>query len=658
MHKGDQYLNTEIENNTFDISIVIVNYNVRDLLKACLLSIRQASKNLKVETIVVDNHSLDKSVEFLQPQFDDVKFIALPENIGFARANNLAIKQVKSKYTLILNPDTILSEDTLFKMKDYMEEHPEVWIAGCKVLNKDLTFQIACRRGFPTPFASFSKLYGLQSLFPKSKIFGKYNQTFRSIDETYYVDAIMGAFMFARTKELQFLNGFDEDFFMYGEDLDLCYRVYQAGGKITYYHETSIIHYKGESTKRSSINYLKHFYEAMVIFVQKHFAKSKIFVLFLKLGIFLRFLIAHIFKYSKEYPLILIDSVIIIFSLIISTKIRFGELLGFPEYAYPTVFIVVVLVYFGSLFSVGEYFEGEHSIRKVLYGSMISFFFLSALTYFFKSYAFSRVVLLMTISFTLILSSIVRLTNVFIKNILKKSRVRKIALIGNKQAYSLFYNELSKYQNGKIEILGRIITSEDEMGDDSYPILGNLELMTDNFDQFGINELIVCERDQNVENLILHIHKHTSNRIQVHYAETINEFIASDIINKISDIGPNTQHKLLLPRYRLAKRLSDIVISLLALTIFLPITFIKNRKNKDLFKDLFKVLQGKNSFIGIHQQNYIRNFNAKPGILNLANFLPKEQITDDVIHKLNDYYEQNYSLSLDFDIFLKSIISF
>lgn len=651
-------MNTEIENSTPDISIVIVNYNVRDLLKACLLSIRQASKNLKVETIVVDNHSQDKSVEFLEPQFTEVKFIALPENIGFARANNIAIRQVKSKYTLILNPDTILGEDTLIKMYNYMEQHPEVWISGCKVLNKDLSFQIACRRGFPTPFASFSKLYGLQSLFPKSKLFGKYNQTFRSIDETYYVDAIMGAFMFARTKELQFLNGFDEDFFMYGEDLDLCYRVYKGGGKIAYFHETSIIHYKGESTKRSSINYLKHFYEAMVIFVQKHFAKSKIFVLFLKLGIFLRFILAHLFKYSKEYPLILVDSLIIICSLLISTKIRFGEFLSFPDYAYPTVFIVVVLVYFGSLFSVGEYFEGEHSLRKVLYGSMISFFFLSALTYFFKSYAFSRGVLLMTITFTLIFSSILRLLIAFVKSLQKESEVRKIALIGNLQSYSLFYNELSKYQNGNFEILGRIITSTDSISDDSAPVLGNLELMTDNFDQFGINELIVCERNENVENLILQIHKHTSNRIYVHYAETFNEFIVSDIINKISNRGPNTQHKLLLPRYRLAKRSSDIIISLLAFTIFLPITFIKSGKNKKLFKDLLQVLKGNKSFIGIYPQNYIRNFNAKPGILNLANFLPKEQITDDIVHKLNDYYEQNYSLSLDFDIFLKSIISF
>jgi len=651
-------LSIDLKNKDVDISIVIVNYNVRDFLKSCLISIEAAKKDLNIETIVVDNHSIDNSVEYLKPQFPKVKFIALPENIGFARANNIAIKEVRGRYTLILNPDTILNEDTLVKMLAYMDSNPEVWIAGCKILNPDMSFQLACRREFPTPFVSFSKLFGLQALFPKSKLFARYNQTFRSIDETYYVDAIMGAFMFARTDKLQSLGGFDEDFFMYGEDLDLCYRANQLGGKIAYYHETSIIHYKGESTKRSSINEIKHFYEAMEIFVRKHYASSKIFLLFLKLGIFLRSILAYFFKYSKDYPIILADLAIVISSLMISTKIRFEEFLGFPEYAYPTVIIVIAIVSFSSLFSVGEYFEGEHSIRKVLYGSMISFFVLSALTYFFKAYAFSRGVVLMTVTFSLALTSLLRLIMMFFKNLSQKSSTRKIAIIGSNSITSHFYNELNKYKDGKFELVGRILTSNDYPENNDIPIIGNLEFLANNIDEFGINELIVCERNLNIDNIILEIQRKSSKNIRVHYAERLDEFVASDIINKISDNGPLIQHKLLLLRYKLAKRLSDIFVSLCALTIFLPITLIKSRQEKDLFKKLLKVLSGKYSFVGIHSQNYIRNFNAKPGILNLANFLPQEQITDNVIQQLNDYYEQNYSLSLDFDIFLKSIISF
>lgn len=651
-------MSIEVKNDEVDISIVIVNYNVRDFLKSCLISVESASKNLNIETIVVDNHSIDNSVEYLKPQFPNVEFIALKENVGFAQANNIAIKQAKGKYTLILNPDTILNADTLVKMKHFMDNNADVWIAGCKVLNPDMSFQKACRRGFPTPFVSFSKLFGLQSLFPNSRIFGRYNQTYKSVDETYYIDAIMGAFMFARTAELQSLGGFDEDFFMYGEDIDLCYRVYQAGGKIAYFHETSIIHYKGESTRRSSINGIKHFYEAMEIFARKHYAKSNIFLALLKLGIFLRSIIAYLQKYSKEYPIIIADLAIAIFSLLISTKIRFEELLGFPDYAYPTVIIVLGLVYLTSLFSVGEYFEGEHSIRKVLYGSMISFFVLSALTYFFKSYAFSRGVLLMTISFSLVLSSLLRLLISFFKNLSKKSQIRRIALIGNNTIAHHFYNELTKYKDNKFELVGRIITSNEYDENGEILIIGNLEFVANNLDKFGINELIICEKDEQLENIVLEIQKKSSNKVRIHYAEKLDDFIASDIINKVSDTSPLAQHKLLLPRYRLAKRLTDIVSAFLMLTLFLPLTLIISSRDKALLNKLIQVLRGKYSIVGIHSQNYIRNYNAKPGILNLVNILPEEQATDDVIRQLNDYYEQNYSLSLDFDIFLKSIISF
>jgi len=279
---------------TFDITIVIVNYNVKDFLEQCLNSIRKAKRNFLVEVFVVDNNSTDGSIEFLEPLYPEVKFIQTGKNLGFSKANNIAIKQAKGTYTLILNPDTILSEDTLEKMYEYMRYCPEVGVSGCKVLNGDGTFQLACRRGFPTPWTSFTKLFGLQKLFPKSKIFAKYNQTFRSENESYYIDAVIGAFMFCDTELIKNLGGFDEAYFMYGEDLDLCRQVQLSGRHVSYYHETTIIHFKGESTKRSSINELKHFYDAMEIFAKKYFSSSKLFLLFLRAGIKLRLFIAKI----------------------------------------------------------------------------------------------------------------------------------------------------------------------------------------------------------------------------------------------------------------------------------------------------------------------------------------------------------------------------
>lgn len=269
----------------FDISIIIVNYNVKDFLEQCLYSIRKSRKEFFVEVFVVDNNSTDSSIEYLEPLFPEVKFIQTGKNLGFSKANNIAINQANSKYTLILNPDTILSEDTLEMMYKYMELHPEVGISGCKVLNGDGTFQLACRRGFPTPWTSFTKLFGLQRLFPKSKFFAKYNQTFLSEDENYYIDAVIGAFMFCNTQLIKSLGGFDESYFMYGEDLDLCRQVQLSGKQVAYYHETTIIHFKGESTKRSSINEVKHFYEAMEIFAKKYFSYSKLFLMFLRFGI-------------------------------------------------------------------------------------------------------------------------------------------------------------------------------------------------------------------------------------------------------------------------------------------------------------------------------------------------------------------------------------
>ena len=367
-----------------DISIIIVNYNVKDFLLQCLRSIEQASKGLSVETIVVDNNSSDGSVNFLEQLFPDVKFIALDENIGFGRANNLGFKESSGRYVLILNPDTILEEQTLSKMLKYMDDNPEVGISGCKVLNPDGTFQLACRRGFPTPWASFSKLFGLQKLFPKSKLFARYNQTFRSIDETYYIDAVIGAFMFCRKEVLDQTNGFDPDFFMYAEDIDLCYRASKLGWKLSYFHETSIIHFKGESTRRSSLNEVKHFYNAMEIFAKKHYSRSGIFLLFLRMGIVLRSAMAYMNKYKRDIFVILFDLLSVNGSLLIATKFRFGEFFGFPDYAYPTVLIVVPFIMLSSLFVVGDYFENKPIVRRSTFGLLMGFFILSTLTYFFR----------------------------------------------------------------------------------------------------------------------------------------------------------------------------------------------------------------------------------------------------------------------------------
>jgi len=269
-----------------DISIIIVNYNVKDYLADCIKSIRKATQHLSIEIFVVDNNSTDGSKEFLTPLFPNVKFIWLEENIGFSKANNIAIKQSAGKYVLILNPDTIIPKDTLLQMFHYMENEPDVGISGCKVLNSDGSFQMSCRRGEHTIWNTFCMLLGLQKLFPKSKLFSSYNLTYLSENQTSEVDAISGCFMFCDGDLIRNICGFDERYFMYCEDNDLCKMVQLQGRKIMYFHHCYIIHHKGESTKRSNIIKSKQMYKSVELFVIKFYSGSKFFLFLLRLGIF------------------------------------------------------------------------------------------------------------------------------------------------------------------------------------------------------------------------------------------------------------------------------------------------------------------------------------------------------------------------------------
>ena len=649
-------------NYDYDISIVIVNYNVRDFLNKCLNSINASQTNLKIQTIVVDNHSTDGSINYLRNIYQKAEFYELNENLGFSKANNVGFTKAKGKYVLILNPDTILSTDTLQVMYEYMEKNQEVWISGCKILNPDGSFQLPCRRGFPTPWVAFSKLFGLQTIFPKSKLFARYNQTFRSVDETYYIDALMGAFMFARTDKLKQIKGFDEDYFMYGEDLDLCYRTVQSGGKVAYVHSTSIVHFKGESTKRSSINDIKHFYEAMQIFVKKHYGNSSFFLILLKIGIFLRTQLAYLFKYKKDFPLIVVDILFVNLALLLSTNIRFEKYLGFPDYAYPIVFIMISIVHFLSLFSVGEYFEGEHSIRKFLFGNLFTFFFLTALTYFFRDFAFSRGVLLMTIGLTFILGSSWRMTISTYKNERNRNYKKRIAFVSESDKFEEIGNLFDSNQLGEnIDFVGAFNFNADnihyEDNTENIPIIGNYDFLLRNLSDLKLDEILIYKLDRNLEKFSDLFSKTLDSGSKVYFISNLGEYLSSFIISKVTS-SPTIliNHKLILPRYKFIKRIIDISSALLMLSLGLPHTLIKNRKDKKYLKKTLYVLNGKYSLIGIYPSENIRNYNAKPGLMNLAEFSPSTERSNETIQKLNDYYELNYSISLDFDIFIKNLL--
>lgn len=261
-----------------ELSVVIVSYNVSSFLDQTLLTLEESAKGIEHEVFVVDNASTDNSAAMVRQKHPRVKLIENRENRGFAKANNQALKLAQGKYILILNPDTVLRSDTISTMLEFLESHPEAGAAGCKVINPDGSLQLACRRGFPTPGVAFFKMVGLSGLFPKSRTFGAYNLTYLDPESVSEVDAISGSFMMLRKKALDRAGHMDEDFFMYGEDLDLCYRIKKDGWKIYYVPGTEIIHFKGESTKTvPAIKSIRDFYTAMHIFVEKHHGRGSSF---------------------------------------------------------------------------------------------------------------------------------------------------------------------------------------------------------------------------------------------------------------------------------------------------------------------------------------------------------------------------------------------
>jgi len=270
-----------------DLSVIIVSYNSIDPLKNCLNSILSTLQDTKFRVYVVDNNSLDGTPKMLRENFPQVSLIVNSKNEGFAKANNQALKIATGRYVLLLNPDTIVFDHTFDVMAKFMDEHPEAAVASCKLLRPDGRLDLACRRSFPSPFDGFCRAIGLSKLFPSSPLFARYNLTYLDENETYEVDAVNGAFMIVRRAALNEVGLLDEDYFLFTEDMDWCYRFKKAGWKIYYYPQTQVIHAKGESSKKVTSAIINEFFKSMKIFYGKHYGdkRSYIFSKFVKGGI-------------------------------------------------------------------------------------------------------------------------------------------------------------------------------------------------------------------------------------------------------------------------------------------------------------------------------------------------------------------------------------
>ncbi|OOV27695.1 glycosyl transferase family 2 [Flavobacterium sp. LM5] len=285
------------------LSVIILNYNVRYFLEQCVLSVQKALGNIDGEIIVVDNASSDDSCAMMQTRFPAIQLIQNKENLGFSKGNNIGVAAAKGDYLCILNPDTVVAEDTFEKVLAFVKAQKNLGIVGVKLIDGSGNFLPESKRGVPTPWVAFTKVMGLYRWFPSVSIFTKYYAQHLQPDQTGKVDILVGAFMFLSRELYLEVGGFDENCFMYSDDIDLSYQVLQKGKDNFYFHETTVLHYKGESTVKDG-TYMKRFQEAMRFFYQKHFRVSIFFEIFMELGIFL-FSILKMFqgkpKHKKEF---------------------------------------------------------------------------------------------------------------------------------------------------------------------------------------------------------------------------------------------------------------------------------------------------------------------------------------------------------------------
>ncbi len=496
------------DSSVVDLSVIIVNYNVRELLEQALDSVFRAAKGLAVEVFVVDNNSVDGSVEMVRTRFPQVHLLVNTHNVGFSRANNQAIRRARGRYLLLLNPDTIVQEDTLRTMVDFLDAHSDVGAAGCKILNPDGTFAPESRRAFPTPAVAFYRMIGLSRLFPRSRRFGRYNMTYLSPDVETEVDALSGSCMFVRHAALYFsrvayerlcrdglgatahlLPGglqpdggaglLDEAFFMYGEDLDWCYRIQQAGWKIVYTPRTQIIHYKGESTKKGELRYVRLFYGAMLRFVEKHFRDRypPVFLSLLRTGIALRAGLSALHRSIRRLAPLLLDGALTALVVTITGWLR-SLMAGRP---LASLFLLTVVPAYALSTVVGialmhGYRRGRAwQLRPVFYGTLISLLFMGTLSFLVPDIAFSRMVVLLSAPFMFTLLVGWRL----IWRRRRSTRLQRALLVGPADEARRLHRLLEAIPWPSFHLIGYVSPQLNENASPPPPCLGALHHLRD-----------------------------------------------------------------------------------------------------------------------------------------------------------------------------------
>jgi len=648
------------------LSVIIVNYNVEYFLEQCLHSVKNASANLDIEVFVVDNNSVDGSVEMVKQKFPEVQLICNKKNTGFSCANNQAMRIATGDYLLLLNPDTVVEEDTFIKVISFMDAHPDAGGLGVKMLDGKGNFLPESKRGLPTPMVAFYKIFGLSRIFSKSKIFGRYHLGFLDKDKTHEVDILSGAFMLMRKSVLDKVGLLDEDFFMYGEDIDLSYRIVKGGYKNYYYPETRIIHYKGESTKKSSVNYVFVFYKAMVIFAQKHFSQknARLFSFLINFAIYLRASVAIASRFAKRAILPLIDTVTIFSGILIlknywEHSIKVTEGVIYPEIFMKLVVPIYILIWQGAVYLNGGYERPVNLgkiVRGVLGGTAIILIFYALLP---ETYRFSRALLLLGALWTITVTVLIRLALHFSK--LRDFRLSTVAkkrfvIIGNSDETERV-SSLLKETNINPSFLGFVSPNEIVKAPN---FLGTVDQLTEVIEIYKIDEIIFCSKDLSSQKIIDLMSELGDFKVDFKIAPPESLYlIGSNSIDTSGDlyvVDINSIGKTINKRN---KRILDLGISVSVIAA-LPVLLFLVKKPVSLIVNVALVLASKKSWVGYHSGNNLEFTETKlprikPGVLTPADVLRKKELNSETINRLNLLYSKDYRTLNDLHILVKGL---
>lgn len=632
------------------LSVIIVNYNVEHFLEQCLLSVEKAVVGIDAEVWVIDNASVDGSCRMVKEKFPWVKLVENRENVGFSRANNQAMRASEAKYQLLLNPDTVVEEDTFRRCIEFMDAHPKAGGLGVRMVDGKGKFLPESKRGLPTPWVAFCKISGIYRLFKRSKRFNHYYMGYLDEHETGQVEILSGAFMMMRKEVLDQVGLLDEAFFMYGEDIDLSWRIVLGGSENYYFPETRIIHYKGESTKKGSLNYVFVFYNAMVIFARKHFSErnARVFSSLINLAIWARASVAVLQRFVQRVWLSALDGIVLFAALWLlqeqyalwQHKIYDRELMQWAFMAYTAVWML-------SVFFSGGYdrpISAMRMLRGTVIGSVIILLGYALLP---EDLRFSRALILLGSVATMMWYLMSRMVLSWVSPEAFRFAGRghkKFAVIGHLDEVERIEQLLYQTLPHQPEVTA---VSIDEHRAEAFA--GSLDQLNEIIRVYRIDQIIFSGRDLSAARIIDLMIRTTGSGIDYKIAPPDSLYmIGSNSIDtggELFMLETNGVHK---PSNRRNKRFFDLA-SALMLIITLPLNFWFVQCKWGYIRNLFKVLFGERSWVGYagRKQGDVRLPSVTSGVLTPATGARIAAGDDETLQKLNIIYARNYRLRND-----------